>query len=242
LAGESAESGPIAVDYGLRGGLWRATNLRANTLGGMDFAFRGAGMNGEVSGTCSLRLPGEHNVLNALAALATADACGVPVDEAVRSLGGYKGAGRRFELKGEARGIRIFDDYAHHPTEIKATLRGARLRFPIGNIWAVWQPHTYSRTVALLDEFATAFDDADHVIVLPIYAARERKEDFSFAANALNPIEIARKLRHPDAHNAASFGDALGMLISQVKGGDVIITLSAGDGNQVGERLLEMLR
>ena len=242
LAGESAESGPIAVDYGLRGGLWRATNLRANTLGGMDFAFRGAGMNGEVSGTCSLRLPGEHNVLNALAALATADACGVPVDEAVRSLGGYKGAGRRFELKGEARGIRIFDDYAHHPTEIKATLRGARLRFPIGNIWAVWQPHTYSRTVALLDEFATAFDDADHVIVLPIYAARERKEDFSFTANALNPIEIARKLRHPDAHNAASFGDALGMLISQVKGGDVIITLSAGDGNQVGERLLEMLR
>jgi UDP-N-acetylmuramate--alanine ligase len=242
LAGESAESGPIAVDYGLQGGLWRATNLRANTLGGMDFAFRGAGMNGEVSGTCSLRLPGEHNVLNALAALATADACGVPVDEAVRSLGGYKGAGRRFELKGEARGIRIFDDYAHHPTEIKATLRGARLRFPIGNIWAVWQPHTYSRTVALLDEFATAFDDADHVIVLPIYAARERKEDFSFAANALNPIEIARKLRHPDAHNAASFGDALGMLISQVKGGDVIITLSAGDGNQVGERLLEMLR
>ena len=242
LAGESAESGPIAVDYGLRGGLWRATNLRANTLGGMDFAFRGAGMNGEVSGTCSLRLPGEHNVLNALAALATADACGVPVDEAVRSLGGYNGAGRRFELKGEARGIRIFDDYAHHPTEIKATLRGARLRFPIGNIWAVWQPHTYSRTVALLDEFATAFDDADHVIVLPIYAARERKEDFSFTANALNPIEIARKLRHPDAHNAASFGDALGMLISQVKGGDVIITLSAGDGNQVGERLLEMLR
>jgi UDP-N-acetylmuramate--alanine ligase len=230
------------VDYGLHRGLWRATNLRANTLGGMDFAFRGAGVNGEVSGHCSLRVPGEHNVLNALAALIVADACSVPVNDAAQSLGGYRGAGRRFELRGEARGIRVFDDYAHHPTEIKATLHGARLRFPVGNIWAIWQPHTFSRTVAMLDEFAGAFKDADHVIVLPIYAARENKEDFSFAANALNPIEIARKIRHRDARNAASFGDALGALMSQVRGGDVVITLSAGDGNQVGERLLQMLK
>lgn len=235
-------SGPAVVDYGIQGGLWRASNLRMNTLGGVDFAFSGAGVNGEVGGTCSLRVPGEHNVLNALAALAAADACGVPMGEAVKSLGGYKGAGRRFELKGEARGVRIFDDYAHHPTEIKATLRGARQRYPLGNIWAIWQPHTYSRTAALLDAFAEAFDDADHVIVLPIYAARERKEDFGFVASALNPIEIARKIRHRDVRNAASFGDALGMLIAQVKGGDVVITLSAGDGNQVGDRLLEMLR
>lgn len=232
---------PVVVDYGIQGGMWRASNLRANALGGVDFSFSGAGINGEVRGVCSLRVPGEHNVLNALAALVVADACGVPMGEAVKSLGGYRGAGRRFELKGEARGVRIFDDYAHHPTEIKATLRGARQRYPLGNIWAIWQPHTYSRTAALLDAFAEAFDDADHVIVLPIYAARERKEDFGFVANALNPIEIARKIRHRDVRNAASFGDALGMLIAQVKGGDVVITLSAGDGNQVGERLLEML-
>lgn len=159
----------------------------------------------------------------------------------MRSLGEYQGAGRRFELRGEARGVRVFDDYAHHPTEIKATLRGARQRYPLGNIWAIWQPHTYSRTAALLDQFATAFDEADQVIVLPVYAARERKEDLGFSANALNPIEIARKIRHRNVRNAASFGDALGMLLSQVKGGDVIITLSAGDGNLVGERLLEML-
>jgi UDP-N-acetylmuramate--alanine ligase len=235
-------SGPVVVDYGLERGLWRAANLRANALGGMDFAFRGFGTNGEVEGGCSLRIPGEHNVLNALAALITADACGVPASEAVRSLGGYQGAGRRFELRGEARGVRIFDDYAHHPTEIKATLRGARLRYPLGNIWAIWQPHTYSRTAALLDQFATAFDEADHVIVLPVYAARERKEELGFSANALNPIEIARKIRHRNVRNAASFGDALGMLLSQVKGGDVVITLSAGDGNLVGERLLEMLK
>ena len=234
---------PVSViDFGLHRGLWRATNVRTNPLGGMDFSFSGAGANGEVGGTCSLRVPGEHNVLNALAALVVADVCSVPVADAAQSLGTYRGAGRRFELKGEARGIRIFDDYAHHPTEIKATLRGARLRYPVGNIWAIWQPHTFSRTVALLDEFAQAFKDADHVIVLPIYAAREKKEDFSFAANALNPIEIARKIHHRDVRNAASFGDALGVLMSQVRGGDVIITLSAGDGNQVGERLLQMLR
>jgi UDP-N-acetylmuramate--alanine ligase len=93
-----------------------------------------------------------------------------------------------------------------------------------------------------MDEFATAFVDADHVIVLPIYAAREKAEDFGFAANALNPIELSRRVRHRDARNAASMGDALGILISQVRGGDVVITLSAGDGNLVGERLLEMLR
>jgi len=232
----------IIVDYGLERGLWRAVNLRANALGGMDFAFRGFGTNGEVEGVCSLRIPGEHNVLNALAALIAADACGIPVSEAVRSLGEYQGAGRRFELRGEARGVRIFDDYAHHPTEIKATLRGARLRYPLGNIWAIWQPHTYSRTAALLDQFATAFDEADHVIVLPVYAARERKEELGVFADALNPTAIARKIRHRNVRNAASFGDALGMLLSQVKGGDVVITLSAGDGNLVGERLLELLK
>ena len=170
------------------------------------------------------------------------EACGVPVVQAAESLGAYRGADRRFEMVGEARGIRVFDDYAHHPTEIRATLQGARLRYPVGNIWAIWQPHTFSRTIALMDDFVTAFKDADQVIVLPIYAAREKAEDFGFAANALNPIELSRKIKHKSARNAASFGDALGILMSQVRGGDVVITLSAGDGNVVGRRLLEMLK
>jgi UDP-N-acetylmuramate--alanine ligase len=232
------------VDYGIHRGMWRATNVRANTLGGMDFAFHGpaASGSGETGGTCSLRLAGEHNVRNALAALIVADACGVPVADAARALGAFRGTERRFELKGEARGVRVFDDYGHHPTEIKATLSGARMRFPLARIWAIWQPHTYSRTAALLDTFAEAFEDADMVIVLPIYAARERAEDFAFMANALNPIEISRRIKHKRARNAATFGDAIGMLISQIKGGDVVITLSAGDGNIVGTRLLEMLK
>ena len=208
-------------------------------MGGAEFSI--AGIGGQVA-SVSLRVPGEHNVLNATAALVTADALGAPLEQAISSLGRYTGAGRRFELRGERRGIRVFDDYAHHPTEIKATLNAARMRFPVANIWAIWQPHTYSRTIALMDEFATAFADADQVIVLPIYAARERVEDFGFAANALNPIELSRRIKHKHARNAATMGDALGMLVSQVRQGDVVITLSAGDGNLVGERLLEMLR
>ncbi|MCS7060076.1 MAG: UDP-N-acetylmuramate--L-alanine ligase [Anaerolineae bacterium] len=229
---------PAVIDYGLHRGMWRASNVRANPLGGVDFDYDGPrGLGGRVS----LRVPGEHNALNALAALAVAEAVGAPLEEAVKSLGGYLGAGRRFELRGERRGVRVFDDYAHHPTEIRATLRAARQRFPVARIWAIWQPHTYSRTIALMDQFADSFGDADRVLVLPIYAARERAEDFGFAANALNPIELARRLKHRHAHSAASFGDALGLLISQISGGDVVITLSAGDGNLVGERLLEML-
>ena len=96
--------------------------------------------------------------------------------------------------------------------------------------------------MSLLDEFATCFKDADHVVVLPIYAAREKPEDFGFAANALNSIEVARKISHRDARSASSMGDAIGMLYSQLRPGDVIITLSAGDGNQVGERLLDLLK
>ncbi len=171
-----------------------------------------------------------------------ADACGVPVSDAVGTLSAFRGAERRFEFKGESRGIRVIDDYAHHPTEIRATLAGARLRYPVGRLWAIWQPHTFSRTLALMDDFIGAFTDADQVMVLPIYAAREKIEDFGFAGNALNPIELGRKIKHKHVRCAATFGDAVGMLMSQVKGGDVIITLSAGDGNVVGTRLLEMLK
>jgi UDP-N-acetylmuramate--alanine ligase len=227
------------TDYGIHRGAWRATNLRANPLGGIDFVAQSVdGRRTDVS----LRVAGEHNVRNALATLVVADQCDVPLDTAADSLSAYQGAARRFQLRGERRGVRVFDDYAHHPTEIRATLSGARMRYPVGNIWAIWQPHTYSRTIALMNEFASAFKDADHVVVLPIYAAREKPEDFGFASNALNSIEISRKITHKDARPAASMGDALGILLPNMRGGDVVVTMSAGDGNLVGERLLEMLR
>ncbi|MBX7212971.1 MAG: UDP-N-acetylmuramate--L-alanine ligase [Thermoflexales bacterium] len=227
------------IDYGLHAGAWRATALRPNALGGIDFAFTGpAGQ----AGTCSLRVPGDHNVLNALCALATGDALGVPVDRLSAGLGAYRGAERRFELLGEARGVRVIDDYAHNPAKIRAALAAARQRFPVGRIWAIWQPHTFSRTVALMDEFATAFKDADEIITLPVYAAREALADFPADANWLNAIAISRRIRHPASRPAATMADATGMLFALARGGDVVITLSAGDGNQVGKALLAALK
>ena len=237
-----ARAAPLAapvIDYGLKRGGWRAHHPRPNALGGVDFDYTGPA--GQMGG-CSLRVPGDHNALNALCALVVADALGVPADIAARSLGGFGGVGRRFELRGEARGVRIIDDYGHNPTKIRATLAAARQRYPVARLWAVWQPHTFSRTRALIEEFALAFGDADEVLVLPVYAARERIEDFPYDAAWLNPIAISRRLRHRSARPMATMSDAAGMLFGLTRGGDVVITLSAGDGNAVGERLLSMLR
>lgn len=237
-----ARAAPLAapvIDYGLKRGGWRAHHPRPNALGGVDFDYTGPA--GQMGG-CSLRVPGDHNALNALCALVVADALGVPADIAARSLGGFGGVGRRFELRGEARGVRIIDDYGHNPTKIRATLAAARQRYPVARLWAVWQPHTFSRTRALIEEFASAFGDADEVLVLPVYAARERIEDFPYDAAWLNPIAISRRLRHRSARPMATMNDAAGMLFGLTRGGDVVITLSAGDGNAVGERLLSMLR
>lgn len=129
-----------------------------------------------------MSVPGRHNVLNALAALSVltvAYTSGTEIDipplgEAIAALATFKGTARRFELKGEVDGIAMIDDYAHHPAKIRATLQAARERYPERDIWAVWQPHTYSRTQALMDDFLVAFKDADHVLITDIYAAREQ--------------------------------------------------------------------
>jgi UDP-N-acetylmuramate--alanine ligase len=127
------------------------------------------------------------------------------------------------------------DDYAHHPTEIRTTLAAARQRFPGRRIWAVWQPHTYSRTKALLEEFAQAFDGADHVVVLPIYAARESD------TLGVSSADVVARMRHPDARLVGSREEAVALLGTEVRPGDVVLTLGAGDGDKVGEWLLEVL-
>ncbi|MFC2046462.1 UDP-N-acetylmuramate--L-alanine ligase [Chloroflexota bacterium] len=207
-------------------------------------------------GTCALQLPGRHNVLNALAALAAAAAVGVDFDMAAAALTRFRGTARRFEVKGQAAGVTVVDDYAHHPTEIRATLEAARLKYPGRAIWAVFQPHTYSRTAALLDDFAAAFGDADHVLVTDIYAARE-KNTFGVsgtdvvarmvsASDSAGPSEHAvlggEVERRPDAQYVHSFDAAVAVLLERVGPGDVIMTLGAGDGNQIGERVLDSLR
>ena len=136
------------------------------------------------------------------------------------------------ELRGEVNGISLFDDYAHHPTEIKATLAGARARYPERRIWAVWQPHTYSRTQTLFLEFARAFKDADEVIVTEVYAAREPKQDFTSA-------EIVSAMPHMSARYIEKLSDVTDYLLKNLKPNDVVIVMSAGDADQISADLVK---
>lgn len=188
----------------------------------------------------ALRVPGEHNRLNALAALVAAARVGIAPEVAAASLATFNGTGRRFELKGEARGLTVVDDYAHHPTELVATLRAARERFPGRPLWVVFQPHTYSRTRLLLGEFAEALRLADRVVLLDIYAARERDTLGISAADlaALLPPGVLRAATPEDAATALLARWRAG----ELPAGAVVLTLGAGDVWRVGERLLDDLR
>lgn len=229
----AAQGAPVAF-YGLRGEVtWTVRDLHSDPSGGPDFVVM---RQGTALGEVRLRVPGIHNALNALAALAVTDSLGVPFAAARSILGGFRGVARRFEVKGEIEGVTVVDDYAHHPTEIQATLAAARQRFPGRSIWAVWQPHTYSRTKALLEEFTRAFDRADHVLVLPIYAARESDP------LGISSADVVAGMLHPDARLVGSREEAVAVLGTEVRPGDVVLTLGAGDGDQVGEWLLIALR
>jgi len=208
----------------------QARSVKPNARGGFDFD---ATTNiGEIaSAHVSLQVPGEHNVRNALAALAVIVELGLPLKEAAAQLSFFKGAGRRFEVKGEKRGITVIDDYAHHPTEIKATLAAARARYPHRRIWAVWQPHTYSRTQTLFYEFTRAFQDADEVIVTEIYPSREPKQDFSSA-------EVVSGMPHLSARFIASLEETTEYLLKHLRNKDVLLVLSAGDADQISTNVL----
>lgn len=209
---------------------WRASDVKSNARGGSDFVvWRG----GTRIGDFELQVPGQHNVLNALAALVVANHVGVDWQVARATLKRFRGAARRFEVKGEFAGVTIVDDYAHHPTEIRATLAAARARFDRRTTWAVFQPHTFSRTAALCDDFANAFADAEHVIVTEIYAAREHDN------GSVSGRQVVEKMKHPDARFIASLDGCIEFLQAQLRGGDVLITLGAGDVNRVGERVAQ---
>lgn len=235
LIGEwTAGRGKRVVWYGLKNGAeWQAESAQANGAGGSDFVIT---HHGATVGLVRTRLPGLHNVSNCVAALAAADFLGLDFNSTRAALSEFQGVGRRFELKGEARGISVVDDYAHHPTEIRATLAAARRRFEGRPIWAMFQPHTYSRTRALLAEFAAAFGDADHVLVTDIFRSREAHD------TSINARQLVARMSHPDARYVPGLADAVTMLMAELKPGDVLITLGAGDGNRVGERVLEELQ
>lgn len=208
---------------------WRAEEIRVNAAGGDDFL---ALRRGELLGLVRNRLPGLHNVRNTLAALAVAEHLGVSFSQAREAVTGFRGVGRRFEIVGEAAGVTVIDDYAHHPSEIRATLAAARERFPQAEIWSVFQPHTFTRTRALMGEFASAFADADHVIVTDIFASREKPDATTRSE------ELVAQMSHTDVRQIHRLDDVVEELLARVRPGAVVVTLSAGDANRVGRGLL----
>ena len=207
-----------------------ASMLAPNEIGGFSFCASVLGNQAMVN----LQIPGKHNVRNALGALTVTRLLDLPLCDAAQALGQFSGNRRRFEVRGEVNDIVIVDDYAHHPTEIQATLAAARARYPSHRIWAVWQPHTYSRTQALFKEFTSSFSDADEVIVTEIYAARESGQGFSSK-------QVVEAMSRP-AHFIAGIPEVSGYLIKNLHPGDILLVLSAGDADQISTEVLTHLK
>jgi UDP-N-acetylmuramate--alanine ligase len=228
----------VAESHRTESGEWMlALNVMPNRYGGYSFnaILRLHGALQYLSGG-QLQVPGIHNVRNAMAALGVMGLMGQDIRHASQALSEFKGTGRRFEVRGEANGVTIVDDYAHHPTEIRATIEAARARYQNAHrLWAVWQPHTYSRVKTLFDDFPPAFAHADEVIVSEIYAAREPKEDFSAE-------KIVKIMKHPHAHFIAELADISDYLVAHLEPGDVLLVLSAGDADRVSGEVLARLQ
>ncbi|HEM45861.1 MAG TPA: UDP-N-acetylmuramate--L-alanine ligase, partial [Alphaproteobacteria bacterium] len=209
-----------------------------------EVAGEGAGMRftvherGRALGRVFLPIPGRHNVLNALAALAVASELEVDFATAAAALADFGGVERRFEHKGEAAGVTVVDDYAHHPAEIRATLAAAR-GVHAGRLVAVFQPHRYTRTRDCLDEFARAFNDSDRLIVTEVYAAGETP------IPGVDGAALTAQIRahgHRDARFVATLEDVADTLAKELEPGDWVLTLGAGDVSRLGPMLLDRLR
>jgi UDP-N-acetylmuramate--alanine ligase len=184
-------------------------------------------------GEFNLHVPGAHNVLNATAAVAVGIGLDISVDHIRGALDRFRGVDRRFQLRGQAGGVTVIDDYGHHPTEIKATLAAAR-QCDYGKIHVIFQPHRYTRTQSLMEEFAKAFPDADSVFVLDIYAASEQP-----IAGITGEVLAGRI---PRARYIPSFADAVDRVAAVAQDGDMVLTLGAGSVYQLGPMILEKLK
>jgi UDP-N-acetylmuramate--alanine ligase len=192
---------------------------------------------GQELGEFHLRVPGEHNVRNATAAIAVGIGLDIPADSIRQGLDRFNGVDRRFQLRGRADGVTVIDDYGHHPTEIRATLLAAR-QCGYGKVHVIFQPHRYSRTQLLWEDFSTAFCDADSVLVLDIYAATERP------IAGVNSEALADRItdtRGQGARYIKSFADAASQVTQLAQSGDMILTLGAGSVSQLGPQVLGLL-
>lgn len=186
-----------------------------------------------------LPINGRHNIGNATQAIAAAARAGVPVETAVAALSQFHGTGRRFQPVGEVGGVLVIDDYAHHPTEVRATLAAARARYPGRRLVAVFQPHTYSRLALLFDQFVTAFDAADLLLITAIYAARETDTlgmDAAQLAEAIRGYAGAPPVEYQSELAAIPAG-----LVPRLRAGDLVLTLGAGSITTLGPLLLAAL-
>jgi UDP-N-acetylmuramate--alanine ligase len=189
----------------------------------------------QVYGEATTQLSGVHNVLNSVGAIAVGNALGLEKEAILSAVAEFRGVKRRFQLVGEAAGVRIMDSYAHHPSEISADLAAARSRFPGRRLVCLFQPHTYTRTTYLLDEFRTCFQDCDVLFIANTYAAREDP------SAGMNAEQLAREVTRPPARYAGTVQNAAGLVADELRDGDVFFTVGAGDVEEAGPLVLEML-
>jgi UDP-N-acetylmuramate--alanine ligase len=187
----------------------------------------------------TLAVPGEHNVHNALAAMTAVHLAGVSLEGAAQTLAGFHGARRRFQLLADAGGIRVYDDYAHHPTAVRVVLEAARrLVPPGGRLWAVFQPHLRTRTEELFDEFTTAFAEADVVLLSDVYSPRAREPEGTYRGSA----ELVASLRHPNARHIPDLEDIRYLLTDELRSGDVVMVMGAGTIERLVPQIAEDVR
>jgi UDP-N-acetylmuramate--alanine ligase len=227
------DRGQAAIEpYGLGdSNEWRATNVEAErTATGFDILHRG-----RLEGRLTTTLPGRHSVQNVLAATAVCLLERVPFEDIAAAVKTFRGARRRFETVGEAGGVLVMDDYAHHPTEVRATIEAARQRFPETPIIGVHQPHTYSRIAYLWDEWISCWQGLSSLVILETFAARETPLERRGAE------DLAVAIAEPPTRYAADLDAAADAVLALAKPGDVVMTIGAGDVTKLGPRILERL-
>lgn len=226
---------PNAITFGLNESCdYYASDINFDNDGMPEFDVNHGG---RVLCRINLSIPGEHNILNALSAFACCHILGVDIDDIVNTLNKYTGTQRRFDVLGRTyNDIKIVDDYAHHPTEIKATLSAIR-NMKHNNLWCLFQPHTYTRTMALIDDFATAFAEADKIVLAEIYAAREKNIYKISSRTLMNKIKEAEPSK--EVYFFEDFEEIANFVYNNAEEGDLVITMGAGDIYKVGEMILE---
>jgi UDP-N-acetylmuramate--alanine ligase len=212
---------------------WFADDIQFDVSGKLQFNIH---YENSLLGRATLPLLGTHNAQNALAVCAVADHLSIPAPEVIAALATFPGTQRRSEIMAHVQGITIVNDYAHHPTAVRATLNA--WRHVAKRLWAVWEPHTYTRMRALAPEFAIAFSRADVALVLDVYSVRE---EITPGLSAPNLARMMQEAGHANARYGGTFSDAAATLAREVQAGDVVVIMSAGDGPEVGHLLHQQL-